>query len=166
MRSGCCITRKGVERKAPTGFDARKVDEGEAILFQRMFSHFANGVLIYAIFYALLWLLMLKTGALLAATMGDGVPDLVEGALIPFVLSALAAFLAHAGLRVTLKRLRLKLSTPEATASSVFLGVLTLFAFSGIMGEIFQTPESVWWSPLCVIFGAWVGAAIRRRLPL
>lgn len=135
-------------------------------MVRRAFSHFANGVLLYAIFYAFLWLLMLKAGALMTAAWGDGVPDLIDGALVPFAMSALAAFLAHAGLRLTLKRLRLRLSTPEATASSIFLAVLTVLAFSGVMGEIFQTSESVWWSPLCVIFGAWVGAAIRRRLPL
>ncbi len=144
----------------------RRVIRGEATLFARIFSHLANGVLLYAIFYALVWLLMLKAGAVMSVAWGDGVPDLVDGALVPFLMSTLAAFLAHAGLRLTLKRLRLRLSTPESTASSVFLGVLTLLAFTGVMGEIFETPDSVWWSPLCVIVGAWVGAAIRRRLPL
>lgn len=138
---------------------------------QRAISHIANGVLLYAIFYALCWALVVKTALLLPVyEVGDGVWARLDTLLMPFATSMLAAFLAHAGLRLTLKRFRLRLSTSESSASLVFLGVLTVLAFGGALGHVFEGPEAGpdpdFVTPLSVVFGAWAGVAWRRRLRL
>ncbi|HYE48081.1 MAG TPA: hypothetical protein VEB20_00710 [Azospirillaceae bacterium] len=134
----------------------------------RVLSQLANGVLLYAIFYGFAWVMFMKGSILahMACIEPDGVPDLVNGALVPLVLSALAAFMAHAGLRLTLKRLRLRLSTSEIAASRAFLGVLTLFAFTGTLTRLFDMPESHLVTPLAIIAGGWIGAMLRRRVAL
>lgn len=111
---------------------------------------------------------MLKGGLLLQVALRwvDGVPDLVEGVLLPFLMSITAAFLAHAGLRLTLRRLKLRLSTEESSASLVFLGVLTLLAFAGAMDRLVDTPERLPWTAPALVLGAWIGVLLRRRLRL
>ncbi|MFC7333921.1 hypothetical protein [Rhodocista pekingensis] len=138
---------------------------------QRAFSHIANGVLLYAIFYALCWALVVKTALLLPVyEQGDSLWARLDSLLMPFATSMLAAFLAHAGLRLTLKRLKLRLSTSESSASLVFLGVLTVLSFGGALGHVFEGPESGPGTdvvtPLSIVLGAWAGVAWRRRLRL
>ncbi|WP_075769666.1 hypothetical protein [Aerophototrophica crusticola] len=154
--------RRGVFPGAPARFFRRPA------LFARAVNLVANGVLIYAIFYGVLWVLAVKVGLLAQVALRwlDGIPDLVEGVLAPMGLSFLAAFLAHAGLRLTLKHLRLKLSVPEANASWVFLAVLTLLAFSGGFGRFFDTPETMPLTAPAIVLGAWGGVALRRRVRL
>ena len=146
----------------------------EDALINRVFSHLANGVLIYAIFYGVIWLLVLKGG--LAAQMevvptGGDLPPLVATMMLPFLVSTISAFLAHAALRLTLKRMRLRLSGDESTASRVFIAVLTLLALTGSIGRLFDMAEGPlaygqWLTPLAVVLGAWAGVAIRRRIAI
>lgn len=135
---------------------------------QRAISHIANGVLIYAIFYGIAWVLAVKGGLLLQVACGstDGMPDSVNTVVVPFLTAALSALLAQAGLRLTLKRLRLRLSTSEQSASYVFMGVLTLLSLTGGMTRVFETPDSTLMTQVAIILGAWVGVAIRRRIPI
>jgi len=140
----------------------------EAVLIQRTVSHVANGVLLYALFYGLVWLLLTK-GSLLAHVTaphpGGTMPALLGALVIPFLVSAFAAFTAHAGLRLALKRLRLKLSSPESVASRFFLGVLTVLAFSGAL-TLFDSLDTLWYTPVMIVAGAWTGVALRRRIPI
>lgn len=142
-------------------------------------SHLANGVLIYAIFYGMVWLLVLKGGlvAQLGLLPGTGdVPVVISFLLLPFLVSTASAFLAHAALRLTLRRMRLRLSGDESTASRVFMGVLTLLALGGGMARLFDIADGPWTSgffssgewmtPLAVIAGAWAGVALRQRVAL
>lgn len=135
---------------------------------QRAISHIANGVLIYAIFYGFAWLLAVKGGlvAQVAFASTDGVPDSINTVVLPFLASGLAALLAQTGLRLTLKRLRLRLSTSEHAASYVFIGVLTLLSFTGGLTRIFETPDSTVLTQVAIVLGAWLGVAIRRRIPI
>lgn len=142
-------------------------------------SHLANGVLIYAIFHGVVWLLVLKGG--LAAQLGlvpvhGELPGPVSLVLIPLLVSAASSFLAHAGLRLALKRLRLRLSGDESTASRVFMGVLALLSLGGALARLLDFADGPWnngpfahgeWmTPLAVIVGAWGGVALRRRVRL
>lgn len=142
-------------------------------------SHLANGVLIYAIFYGVVWLFMLKLGLVAHLGLvpsGGELPDPVALVLVPLLLSAASSFLAHAGLRLTLKRLRLRLSGDESTASRVFMGVLTLLSLGGALARLLDFADGPWnngpfahgeWmTPLAVIVGAWGGVALRRRVRL
>jgi len=133
-----------------------------------VFSHLANGVLLYAIFYGVAWLLMAKAGLLTQVAINREVawPAAVEEGLLPFLVSAVSSFLSHAGLRLTLKRLRLRLSADEATASQVFLGVVTVLSFAGALARMFDGTGGTWLTPVGVVLGAWTGVAIRRRVPI
>jgi len=135
---------------------------------RRLLSQLANGVLIYAIFHGLLWLLAVKGGVSLHGEGGprDGTPDPFRATVLPFAASALAAFLAHAGLRLILRRLGLRLSTSEASASLAFLGVLAVLALSGMPGGLFEAPDNSLQTPLALIAGAWLGVMVRRRIAL
>ncbi len=135
---------------------------------QRTISHIANGVLIYAIFYGIAWVLAVKGGLVAQVAFGstDGVPDSVNTVLVPFLASGLAALIAQAGLRLTLKRLRLRLSTSEQSATYVFMGVLTVLSFTGGLTRVFETPDSTLMTQVAIVLGAWLGVAIRRRIPI
>lgn len=136
---------------------------------QRAISHIANGVLIYAIFCGLAWLLATKGDLLTQIALGsgtDGLPAFVDVAAVPFLASAAAAFLAQAGLRLALRKLRLRLSTSEQAASYMFMAVLTVLSFGGGPTRIFEAPESTLWSQAAIVTGAWIGVTIRRRVPM
>jgi hypothetical protein len=135
-------------------------------LLRRIVSPLADGALLYALFYGALWIFLFKVSAILTVLLADGVPDLLEGAFLPFALSFLAAFVAHVGLRLALLRLRRRLASSESAASLAFLALLTASALFGFMGDWLVLPDSFWWSPVCVVSGAWAGALLRRRVSL
>lgn len=128
----------------------------------------ANGALIYAIFYALVWVLALKGGLLTDVAWGarDRVPSAVETILLPFAVSAIAAFLAQVGLRLVLKRLRLRLSTTESSASFVFMGLLTVLSLVGGLARLFDLDETFLPTEAAVVVGAWCGVTLRRRVAI
>lgn len=137
-----------------------------------MFIHaldlFANGLLIYVLFYAVVWLLIAKVGLIAKLALGtrESLPGFLEDGVLPFLISALAAFLAHAGLRWTMKRLRLRLSTSESSASSAFLTVLTVFSLSGVLFHLYEGLADNRLSELLIVVGAWTGVALRRRVAI
>ncbi|HZH25900.1 MAG TPA: hypothetical protein VEY95_01845 [Azospirillaceae bacterium] len=137
----------------------------------RAFDHVANGVLLFVIFHGLIRLMTAKGGMLADAAVGwwPALADLdtswlLTDAGVPFLCSALAAFVAHAGLRWVLKRLRLRLSAGEQEASAVFMGVVGLFAVAGIAFDWHSGLEFKWLTHLAVVLGAWAGIAARRRV--
>lgn len=145
------------------------MDKGAA-LFNRAFDHIANGLLLYVIFYAFVWLLIAKGGFVAQAAAGPVIerfPAMLTVVVVPFLASTMSAFLAHAGLRWTLKRLRLRLSTSESAASRVFLILLALFAFTGLLFDPFDGLDGrATLTHAMILAGAWTGIALRRRVPI
>lgn len=131
----------------------------------RAFDHLANGVLIYLLFSGIAWILATKGLAVVQhATPDVELPWAVTGAVLPFLASAGASLAALAGLRWVLKRLRLRLSREEQPASAAFLGVVMAFAIGGAALELHAGEGLPLVTEASVVFGAWAGVMMRRRL--
>jgi hypothetical protein len=131
-------------------------------------STIANGALIYAIFHGVVGLLAVKGGLLSRAPVwGEGgPPELVAAILIPFIVSLLGSFMAQAGLRLTLKRLRLALAGSEASASIVFFVLVTIMSVLGMPKPVFSAVDPADPMVLAIVVGAGFGILWRRRIAL
>ncbi len=137
-------------------------------MLSRGFNALANGLLIFLVFYALIWLFAFKVGLMIEVAFGTvgGWPAFLERTFLPLPISALASFLAHVGLRFGLKWFRLRLSTSELAASNTFLGLVTVLVALGTAVELADHGPHGLIGQLLIVVGAWFGVLMRRRIAI
>ena len=132
----------------------------------------ANGMLLYVLFVILYRLFVIEQPP--TVTLGGYVivfPHFLSDSIFTFVASGLSAFAVLAGVRLGLRRLRLRLSTTENAATTVFLVLVLLCTLHDFAQDVLlwlETGESGLTSfiHLLAVAGAVTGVALRRRVAL